>query len=95
MFEFSFHSRVQNQKLIIYLMFLFCSFFFLLVWGKVICIEKKTNVSCALSMTGMHFLLMDVENKMYMIQQCKVFYVAKKIMYNFLYDTSSGILIRF
>lgn len=24
------------------------------------------------------FLLMDVENKMYMIQQCKVFYVAKK-----------------
>lgn len=40
---------------------------------------------------------MDVENKMYMIQQCKVFYVAKKkkIIYNFLYYTSSGILIRF
>lgn len=30
MFEFSFHSRVQNQKLIIYLMF---CFFFLWFWG--------------------------------------------------------------
>lgn len=38
------------KKLIIYLMFSFCSFWF---WGKVICIEKKTNVSCALSMNGM------------------------------------------
>lgn len=29
-------------------------------------------------MNGDVFLLMDVENIMYMIQQCKVFYVAKK-----------------
>lgn len=48
-FEFSFHTCVQNQKLIIYLMF-----FFPLVWGKVICIEKMKDVSCALSMNGMH-----------------------------------------
>lgn len=38
----------KNQKLIIYLMV------FSLVWGKDICIEKMTNVSCALSMTGVH-----------------------------------------
>lgn len=90
MFEFSFHSCVQNQKLIIYLMF-----FFFFGLGERYLYRENDKCQLCFKYEWDAFLLMDVENKMYMIQQCKVFYVAKKIMYNFLYNTSSGILIRF
>lgn len=89
MYEFSFHSCTKSSINNIFNVF----FFFGL--GERSMYRENDKVNCALSMNGMHFLLMDVENKMYMIQQCKVFYVAKKIMYNFVYNTSSGILIRF
>lgn len=53
--------------------------FFSLVWGTCaeLCIEQMEMYLC-FKYEWDAFLLMDVENKMYMIQQCKVFYVAKK-----------------
>lgn len=56
---------------------MFVCFVFLFFWGDAYMYRENDKRQLCFKYEWDAFLLMDVENNVYIIQQCKVFYVSK------------------